>query len=511
MICSHVRRYCAETPDRTAFVIGGATFDYRTFGAHVSGIAARLEEKWANETVVGVLAHDDVETYAAIFAIWFLGKTFVPLGPTTPPDRNRRILEQAGLRVVLSARADGLAGLENEPGITFEATKGVRKDGPLPDPRAVKDADDAYILFTSGSTGQPKGVPISFGALEAFLRAFDAMGFDVSSDDRVLQMFDLTFDLSLMSYCVPLTKGASCYTVAPDAIKYLAIYDLMEKHELTIALMVPSILAHLRPFFPEIRLEKARAALFCGEALFADLADAWAACVPNARVENVYGPTEATIFCTTYTCVRGAKHKGANGVVSIGKPMLDMGVLIVDPSSVPHAPRPMPVGEKGELCLTGPQLTLGYWKNPEKNREAFFEFEGKRYYRTGDLCSIDADGDGIFAGRVDHQVKVQGFRVELGEIDHHVREITGLAQAAAVAVPDAIGNTTIHLYLEAPAGERPDPIPQLKTRLASYMIPTKTTYLDKMPLNANGKIDRPALVRLSAAKAEAATHEKSPA
>jgi non-ribosomal peptide synthetase component F len=333
-------------------------------------------------------------------------------------------------------------------------------------------------------------VPIGHGALRAFLDAFFALGHELGAGDRFLQMFDLTFDLSLMSYCVPLALGASVVTVPSDGIKYMEVYRLLEEQEITAALLVPSILAHLRPYLAEIHLPELRASLFCGEALYDDLVTEWAACAPNARVQNVYGPTEATIFCLAYDCDRGRPHKVENGIVSIGRPMKHTRILIVD-----EALRPVAPGEKGELCLAGAQLTPGYWNNPEKNREAFFVHEGERYYRTGDLCVRDADGDVMYKGRLDHQVKIQGYRVELSEIEHHARAVTGCKHAAAVACPDAAGNTAVHLYLERFEGEIPAMLDLLRGKLPPYMIPTRTTSLEALPLNANGKIDRPALAR----------------
>jgi acyl-coenzyme A synthetase/AMP-(fatty) acid ligase len=170
--------------------------------------------------------------------------------------------------------------------------------------------------------------------------------------------------------------------------------------------------------------------------------------------------------------------------------MKHTGILLVDDALRPVAP-----GQLGELCLSGAQLTPGYWNNPEKNREAFFSYEGRVHYRTGDLCVEDDQGDVMYAGRLDHQVKIQGFRVELSEIEHHAREITGSQHVAAVACPDAAGNTAVHLYLEGYGGEIAAMLEQLRTKVPAYMIPSRTTSLDALPLNANGKIDRPALVR----------------
>lgn len=478
------RGACATHADRTALVAAGRSHTYRDLAAHVAGIARLV----GTGDTVGILAYDDVETYAAIFAVWLSGKAMVPLSPAHPAERNAAILAQAEPSVVLGSRDEAFATLAPRTTARFVRTGGVREDGaPLPGAGVSPDAV-AYVLFTSGSTGVPKGVPITHAALDAFLAAFDALGLGIDANDRVLQMFELTFDLSLMSYCVPLTRGAAVHTVPPDGIKYLEVCRVLEEGRVTCALMVPSILAHLRPYFDELALPDLRASLFCGEALPDDLARRWSACAGNARVWNVYGPTEATIFCTAYECVRGAAYKATNGVVGIGRPMQGVEVAVVDERGDPVAAE-----GRGELVLAGAQLTHGYWRDPERTARAFFTRDGRRFYRTGDLCSRDADGDLRYHGRIDHQVKVQGYRVELAEIEHHARELAGLDHLAAVAVPDGAGNNVIDLFVERLDGDPAALASGLAARLPSYMLPARIVGLDALPLNANGKIDRPAL------------------
>jgi amino acid adenylation domain-containing protein len=484
-----VARACELHRDRPAFFIREHSYTYGEFVGAVGAVQALLDREAASEANIGIQAHDDLHTYAAVFACWFSGKTIVPLGTTHPPERNARIAERAGLQVVLSSRNDEGSRLMCERAGARRFLTGDFAHPPCPLRRGEASGGAVlYILFTSGSTGIPKGVPITHRALEGFLDAFDRLGFDLGPDDRVLQMFDLTFDLSLMSYVVPLTLGACVYTVPPDSIKYTYASRLLDEQRLTCALMVPSILARLRPFFAELSLPDLRVSMFCGEALNDDLATGWSACAPNARVLNVYGPTEATIFCTTYECARGVPHKGANGIVSIGRPMAGVGVRIIDDAKQQAAQ-----GAKGELCLSGRQLSRGYWRDPERTEAAFFDDGGETWYRTGDLCVADAEGDLLYYGRVDHQVKVQGYRVELSEIEHHVREISGVKNVAAVARKSAEGEVAIHLFLEDYAGDIQALLAALKTRVPPYMVPAKTRSLASLPLNANGKIDRRAL------------------
>jgi len=360
-------------PSRNSFFIQNKFYSYKELAETVAKIKKAVEKNASSsERMIAFLTFDDFETYCSAVAVLFTKYAFVPVNPDNPIDRNASILEQADIKTVLSSKNDeNIKAYCVSKGITFINTSELIPNGTeisLPD---ITQDDIAYLLFTSGSTGVPKGVPLSRKNLYEFMIAFFALGYDINENDRVLQMFDMTFDLSLMSYFAPLMKGACVYTVPFGGIKYTHVYTLLEEQEITVALMVPSIIAYLRPYFEEIRLEKMRFSLFCGEALYEDIVTEWMNCVPNARVQNVYGPTEATIFCLTYDLNRDtSKNKSMNGIVCIGKPMDNMGSIVVDENMKPVKP-----GEKGELCLTGFQLTPGYWKNPEKKQRSFLYIE----------------------------------------------------------------------------------------------------------------------------------------
>ena len=472
-----------------AFCIADRFYSYADLKKRIAGIQQLIHDAaLKGHSNIGILTYDDLETYASVFAVLFSGHAFVPINPLHPIERNTSITSQAEIKILLSSQ-------DNSDSKRFqtENTRVVNTSSALSGDVVFRyaklpDEQNAYILFTSGSTGVPKGVPLTVRNLDSFLSAFFDLGYKTDAQDKFIQMFDLTFDLSIMSYMAPLCIGSSVYTVPFDAIKYTHVYELLEKYDLTFALLVPSILTHLRPYFPEIKLDKMRYCLFCGEALYEDVTLEWAKSIPNAVIQNVYGPTEATIFCMTYDVNRNGNNKSLNGILSIGKPMKNMDSIIADDNGHPAAMK-----EKGELCLTGAQVTPGYWKNELKNKESFFTFEGKRYYRTGDLCFCDETGDYYYSGRVDFQVKIGGYRVELSEIEHHAREF--LKSHAVVAhVQQSHDMNQILLFIENYKNDFDELHQYLKTKLPAYMLPAKIISVDVFPLNPNGKIDRKALM-----------------
>jgi amino acid adenylation domain-containing protein len=343
----------------------------------------------------------------------------------------------------------------------------------------------AYILFTSGTTGVPKGVQITIGNLSAFIEAMIDLGHEIYNTDHVLQMFELTFDFSVVSYLLPSYGGACIYTIPEGEVKFNYALDLMEEHHLTVLFLVPSVITYLQMYFSDINESSVRLCSFCGEALTLDITNRWQKCIPDARIINFYGPTEDTVFCSYYD-VNAQNQKNLNDVISVGKAMKNGEMFILDENGQEAAPN-----ERGELCLAGPQLSPGYWENPEKNAESFFEHKGKRFYKTGDLCFMDADGDVMYVGRMDFQAKIQGFRVELSEIEHYATEFLGANNnSLCVAFINKIGNTEIGLAIEGKEFSTKDVIEYIKSKLPPYEVPTKILFFDNFPLNTNGKLDR---------------------
>ncbi len=472
-------------------VIGTNSYTYQDFYASVQRILFHLHQlpRPTGTWCVGVYTQESVYTYAALLACLGAGATYVPLNADFPVQRNVQMAEDSGLTHLLVADADEkVAALAQALPAVQTINTTTLPVAHTPSVITPHPTDYAYLLFTSGSTGRPKGVPITHANLNSFLTTvLDPERYTLSEEDRFLQMFALTFDLSVYSYLVPLLIGACCCVVPKEGISYFNIMQTLEEQEVTVALMVPSALAYLQPYFNEIQLPALRYSLFCGEALPAALAEGWARCAPHASIENVYGPTEATIFCSRYVCHEDTTADSLHGVVPIGKAMAGVDLLLIDETDASHP-------TEGELCIGGAQVTPGYWQNPERNAVAFVTLSGTRYYRTGDLCRKNETGDFLYIGRADFQVKIDGYRVELGEIEHQARQLSGAAQLAVVAVLTQQGTYALHLCLENVKLDTDNLLTKLRSVLPAYMVPVQVHVLPQLPLNSNGKIDRKALL-----------------
>lgn len=486
--------------DRPALWTDSTTYTYRELEAIACGIREKIDHAGCSGGGrIGILTGDDVYTYASLLAIWSAGCAYVPLNAHNPAERNARIIKQAEIDLLLVSKtrevwANVLPDLRDGPAIVdISATPAIAKSLAFD---KTKNTDLAYIFFTSGSTGAPKGVPITHGNLNAFMGCLhNSMGYDFSEQDRFLQMFEMTFDLSVMTIFGAWSCGASCHVVPDSGIAYLNILNILDENKITVALMVPSLLAYLQRFFPELSFPSVRLNLFCGEALIQEMVEQWAPCVPNARIENVYGPTEATIFCTSYPWhTTKSADESVNGIVSIGQAMATCETLIIDSQS-----RICQSGERGELALAGPQIMSGYWANPQKTAEALVSIDvngqSTTVYRTGDIAYVNENGNLIYCGRLDSQVKIDGHRVELGEIEHFARQYLGRSKVAVIVTKQEPSTEELHLFFVGKESDIDELKNHLRENLPSYMVPRRVTVLADLPLNMNGKIDRPALAR----------------
>lgn len=471
--------------DHSAFCINEEQYTYLQFGQCVSKIRSKLTQTNYSNTKVGLVINDDLETYASIIALWLEGDCYVPLHPNWPLERCLDICEQVELDLIL----DSSETSRYESTQVLNTSEIIYTVDCLEPKEGISDEELAYILFTSGSTGKPKGVMMMRRNVASFMDSFWQTGIKITEEDRCLQCFDLTFDVSVQGYLVPLTKGACCYTVPYGQIKYIYASGLIEDHQLTFGTLAPSMLRYLKPYFEEIDATSLKTCILTAEACPLSLMEEWYKCATNTELYDFYGPTECTVYCTYYKLTKGSENKTLNGVVSIGKPLANCVGLILDEQG-----NELPVGEKGELCIAGDQVTRGYWKNDEKNASSFFfkEVNGEkmRFYHTGDLCYKDADGDIMYSGRLDHQAKIQGFRVEMGEIEYHAREFLGDTNVVCMAFNNKEGLTEIAMFIEKDEFDTAEMIAYLRTKMPSYMIPTRLFCVPVFPLNSNDKTDK---------------------
>jgi len=509
-------------PERPALVVDGETLCYRELRERAASLAATIAGMEASHgggddvPLTAVFARRSASAFAGVLGALFRGHGYVPLNPTFPVDRTRGMLERAGCRsVVVDANAEGqlpellgqLAGRrvwilpscddvsalrERFPEQVFVGARDLASasdwKGSTVDPDGI-----AYLLFTSGSTGVPKGVMVAHRNVTAFV---DVMveRYAVDEHDRFSQMFEMTFDLSAFDMFVAWERGACVCCPTPRDLLMPGKYIVAS--ELTVWFSVPStgvLMNKLRmlqkDLYPSLRL-----ALFCGEALPAEIAQAFDSAMPNAVVENLYGPTELTIACTLYRWQADASPgECENGLVPIGEAYPGMRVAVVDEELREVAP-----GEAGELWMTGPQLSLGYWQDPEKTRAAFRSLPGRdeTFYRTGDrVRRPQAGAPLVYLGRVDQQLKIHGYRVELGEIEAVLRREAGVDVAVAVGWPrSASGAEGVVAFLAAEEVDGAALQERLKGLLPAYMVPKRFVAQPRMPLNSNGKVDRKALL-----------------
>jgi D-alanine--poly(phosphoribitol) ligase subunit 1 len=497
--------------DSPAIFIDGRSYTYGELNNLCSAICALLKAHDIKKgDRVGIFTENNIYTYASLLGILSCGAGYVPLNQDTPVERNTGIIADAGIKVLLyTEKEDKARELSVSHGTKCRPLNNrVTPTTPSKlDPVDQTHSDLCYLLFTSGTTGKPKGVPIYYRNLAAFLdMVLESGRYDFNRNDRFLQMFELTFDLSVFSFLVPLSVGASFYPIPRRGITYLEVADTLETGEITVALLVPSVINYLKPYFGEINLPQLRYSLFCGEALYHDTLSSWSQCVPSAKIENLYGPTEATIFCLRYEWQRGeSPHPQGKGIVPIGKPMEGIDAFKLNGTSL---------DEEGELCLNGKQVTLGYWNNPSKTAEVFGTTKnGEKFYRTGDLCKIDQADNFLYLGRIDNQIKIDGHRVELEEIEFHARVFCGDKQVIAAVNTSEAGAHFILLFIESDKVLRKGLRDHLKKHLPDYMMPKEIIKVSPFPLNANGKTDRKALInkyRQDLQRVNPAQEEQSP-
>ncbi|MEG1039170.1 MAG: amino acid adenylation domain-containing protein [Pseudomonas sp.] len=497
--CVHwlIETQAARTPAAPALVFAAEQLSYGQLNARANRLAHRLIEAGVGpEVLVGIALERSLEMVVGLLAILKAGGAYVPFDPDYPAERLAYMVEDSGVQLLLthSALRERLPQQANLQALCLDTldTEGYRDSNPAHDNSAH---NLAYVIYTSGSTGRPKGAGNSHGALFNRL-AWMQQAYTLSAADSVLQKTPFSFDVSVWEFFWPLMVGARLVVAQPGAHRdpQQLIRTIVEQRISTLH-FVPSM---LQAFIHEPGVEACSSLqrIVCsGEALPADAQAQVFARLPQAGLFNLYGPTEAAIDVTHWTCVDDGRHS-----VPIGRPIANLRTHILDAEL-----NPVPTGAAGELYLGGVGLARGYHRRPALTAERFVVDpfgSGERLYRTGDLARYRQDGVIDYLGRLDHQVKIRGLRIELGEIE------AGLLAHPAVkeAVVLAQDNKQLVAYLVlSQASEDVQAInselqAQLLTHLPAFMVPEFFLHLERLPVTANGKLDRKALPRAGAVR-----------
>jgi amino acid adenylation domain-containing protein len=466
-----------------------------------------------------VLAYRSATAFAGVLGVLLRGHGYVPLNPGFPPERTRLMLEhsEAEALVVDQGSAEALVaaleGVERPLTIVAPDHDDVSElASRLPAHRVLGAADlrpaegfepvgtdpgaVAYLMFTSGSTGTPKGVMVTHANVNHYVDVLTER-YSVDQDDRFSQTAEMTFDNSVLDIFLAWQNGACVCCPSQKALISPGRY--IRESELTIWFSVPSTAIFMRRLkalkpgsYPTLRWS-----MFAGEALPAEVCEAWLEAAPNTVVENLYGPTEVTVDCLAYRWdPESSPAECEHGIVPIGYALPGMSALVADSDLNEVEP-----GQEGELLVSGPQVSLGYLKNAEKTEAAFVHPPGRDelHYRTGDLVRrpLTDDAPVPYLGRIDHQVQIFGERIELGEIEAALREESGTEAVVAVGWPvTAVGASGIEAFVGEQGADAEELRLRLRARLPGQMAPRRVHVLAELPLNDNGKFDRKALIRM---------------
>ncbi|GAB4380654.1 MAG: amino acid adenylation domain-containing protein [Elainellaceae cyanobacterium] len=501
-----------RSPDAIAVISEGKSLTYKQLNQQANQLAHHLCTLGVKpETLVGIYVERSPEMIVGLLAILKAGGAYVPLTPGTPRDRLSFILAETQASIILTQ-----AGLLNDLPIhqatvvcldaDWETIAGYSSENP---DCQTTSSNLMYVIYTSGSTGQPKGVMVTHGGIcnQLFWRQTT---FPLTPTDRILQNIPFSFDPSVWQIFWALSFGAQLVLPRPGGHQDSAyLVNLIAEQQITVIALVPSM---LRVLLEEKELDQCHCLrhVFCGgEALPGELQEQfYTRFQSHAVLHNVYGPTEASIDATFWTCKPGTNHR----IAPIGKPIANAQIYILDSNL-----QPVPVGEPGELYIGGDGLARGYLHRPELTAERFIPHPFKeqnstgqeveitnltptsqspRLYKTGDLARYLPDGDIEFLGRVDYQVKIRGFRIELGEIEAVLNQDSSIQQSVVVAREDRPGDKRLIAYLVPAQGQTlviRDVRSSLKEKLPDYMVPSAFVVLERLPLNSNGKVDRHAL------------------
>ncbi|MBR8837984.1 MAG: amino acid adenylation domain-containing protein [Stigonema ocellatum SAG 48.90 = DSM 106950] len=472
-----------RNPDAVAVVFENQQLTYTQLNSRANQLAHYLRSMGVGaDVLVGLCVERSLFTLVGLLGILKAGGAYVPLDPEYPQERLQFMLEDAAVSVLLTQQSlqERLPEHQAQLVCLDEIWEEIVQNNPDNPTRVVTAFHLANVIYTSGSTGFPKGVMVEHTGLFNLAQA-QIQTFDLHSDSRILQFASLSFDASIWEVIMAVGSGATLYLGTKDSLlPGTPLIQLLIDSCITHITLPPSALAVL----PAEKLPALQTIIVAGEACSAELIRQWSA---GRNFFNAYGPTEASVCATIAKCTDGDQK------ISIGRPIANTQIYILDS----HLQQ-VPVGVPGELHIGGAGLARGYFNRPELTQEKFIPnpFDNSKLYKTGDLARYLPDGNIEYLGRIDNQVKVRGFRMELGEIEAVLRQYPHVQASVVIVREDIPGDKRLVAYI-VPQTEVIPTISELrqflKAKLPDYMVPNSFVILESLPLTPNGKVDRRAL------------------
>jgi D-alanine--poly(phosphoribitol) ligase subunit 1 len=481
-LIQRIDRWGAVAPKATAHISDGRTFTYGELRRRSDALACYLTERFDHDRrPIAVLGHREPEMLIAFLGAVKSGRPYVPLDTALPQQRIDKILATSRAALVLTPKDI----------LQFST---LQVHGPA---RGVQGDEPFYILFTSGSTGEPKGVIITLACLGHFITWMLAEQRFTELGEVFLNQAPFSFDLSVMDLYCSLATGGTLFSISRDLIANpKELYRALTSSGVTTWVSTPSFaqMCLVEEKFSETMLPRLRRFLFCGETLTPQTAANLLDRFPRAQVWNTYGPTEATVATTSIRIDAGVLEQYSP--LPVGHAMPGSEIVIVNGNR-----EVLPANERGEIIIAGPNVSPGYLARPDLTADAFFQYRGQRAYRTGDFGRF-RDRLLFFEGRMDEQIKLSGYRIELGDVEANLRALAtvrdaivlpvvkdGAAQSLAAFVLLAARDEASHFNLSHRLRN------QLSERLPAYMLPRKFIFLDAFPMTPNGKVDRASLAK----------------
>ena len=481
-LIKRIDHWAAVAPDVIAHASGDRTLTYGELRTRSDGLASYLTERFGDDrSPIAVLGHREPEMLIAFIGTAKSRRPYVPIDTALPQTRIDQIL--ATSRAVLVLTPDQIRRF---------STAELR--GPT---TAVGKNDPFYILFTSGSTGEPKGVIITLACLEHFISWMLAEQRFSQRAEVFLNQAPFSFDLSVMDLYCSLATGGTLFSISRDLIENpKKLCRALASSGVTTWVSTPSFaqMCLVEDKFAETMLPRVRRFLFCGETLAPQTAAQLLRRFPQAQVWNMYGPTEATVATTSLQIDAAILEKYSP--LPVGRVMPGTKIFTVDENGVESS-----ADQRGEIIIAGPNVSPGYVGRADLTARAFFDHGGLRAYKTGDLGRF-RDALFFFEGRIDEQIKLSGYRIELGDVEANLHALPSVREAVVMPVIKNGAAQSLTAFVSLTARTETSDFKlahnlrtQLGQRLPSYMLPRKFVFLDAFPMTANGKVDRAALAR----------------